>query len=655
MSFVAHRRIPPVGGRPVVGVLIAALLTAPLVALVSFGTATSPATTLAALVAIAVVVVLLLRIEAALLVLVAAGALEEAFQISSNPQITITKIAGAICFASFARYALTSRRKLVLDASHGVVIGILLLALASTPQAFDTSAAVTTATRYASFVALYVVVSQFVDAHRLHRQIAWVLTLASAAAAVIGLRSYFAGDSVVATLPYANPSDFAFILATTLPLAFWLLGSTRRLRVPLAVVIALIGVATTLSLSRGTMVGLAAGLAWLVIVDRRHVRVVLAGGLLSLLVAFLVIRSDPSRFETALLYKKKVADYNVTTRYEAWWAAADLAVEKPLLGVGPGNFRFYFNEKSGRPAGTHNLYVAHNAYLDMAAELGVGGMLLFLAYLGMIMHRLGVAARRGLGLPGYARALRISLVVAIVSAFFLSEQYYPPFWLIGGLATAIYVEGARRKRPVPELPVVERRSVAAATEYDPAVLERLDEREGRIKAHFRAIRLQQERLRERATKIAELEEQVLRRQLALADAERLHDEAKVRTEGRTRALKRQEAEIARRLNEVSEAAIAARERELERFAGASPASAPSDQEQPVAPARPAADGWAAKEWNIFWLEREVAKHAGAHPELAEEWRAYLVPLGSYADMDGWLPDIFDPLVREIFGELTEDS
>lgn len=446
MSYVPQERPSPFSGRPVLGAVAAALLAVPLLAVIMLATAASPAETLIALVALATVVFLLLRVEAALLVLVAAGALEEAFQISSNPQLTMTKVAGAICFASFARYALTSRRPLLLDRSHAVVVGILLVALASTVQAFDTSVAVTTTTRYASFVALYLVVSQFVGAHALQRRIAWVLTLASAAAAVIALRSYFAGETVVATLPYANPSDFAFILATTVPLSFWLLGASPRWRLPLLGVIGLISAATVLSLSRGTIVGLAAGMAWMVFVDRRHVRLVLGGGVLALLVAVLVIRSDPSRFETALLYKEKVADYNVTTRYDAWSAAAELAVDKPLLGVGPGNFRFYYNELTDRPAGTHNLYVAHNAYLDVAAELGILALILFLLYLAMIMSRLTVAARRGYGPPGYALALRVSLVIALVSSLFVSEQYYPPFWLLGGLATAVWAEGGRARR-----------------------------------------------------------------------------------------------------------------------------------------------------------------------------------------------------------------
>lgn len=443
---LAPERPTPFSERPLLATLAAVVLALPLVGLVVLSTTASPVETLVALLALVTVVTLLLRVEAALLLLVAAGALEEAFQLSANPQLTMTKVAGAICFASFARYALTSRRPLLLDRSHAVVVGILLVALASTVQAFDTSTALTTTTRYASFVALYVVVSQFVGAHVLQRRVAWVLTLASGAAAAIALESYFSGDTVVATLPYANPSDFAFILATTVPLTFWLLGASPRWRLPLLGVVALIAAAIVLSLSRGTIVGLAAGLAWMVLVDRRHVRLVLGGGLLALLVAVLVIRSDPSRFETALLYKQKVADYNVTTRYDAWTAAAELAVEKPLLGVGPGNFRFYYNELTDRPAGTHNLFVAHNAYLDVAAELGLVAMVLFVLYLILIMGRLTVAARRGDGPPGYARALRVSLVIAIVAAAFVSEQYYPPFWLLGGLATAVWAEGGRARR-----------------------------------------------------------------------------------------------------------------------------------------------------------------------------------------------------------------
>jgi hypothetical protein len=89
----------------------------------------------------------------------------------------------------------------------------------------------------------------------------------------------------------------------------------------------------------------------------------------------------------------------------------------------------------------------HDAYLDIAAELGPTAMVLFLVYLGLTFARLTEARRIGLGPPGFAAALRVSLVVASVSALTLSEQYFAPFWLIGGLAAAMWQEARLAERP----------------------------------------------------------------------------------------------------------------------------------------------------------------------------------------------------------------
>ncbi len=99
---------------------------------------------------------------------------------------------------------------------------------------------------------------------------------------------------------------------------------------------------------------------------------------------------------------------------------------------------------SGDPAGTPSLAVAHDAYLDVAAELGIPAALLFLTYLGVSFRRLTAANRNGIGLPGFAQALRVSLVIAMVSSAFLSEQYYLPFWLIGALGTGLWAQDRRR-------------------------------------------------------------------------------------------------------------------------------------------------------------------------------------------------------------------
>jgi hypothetical protein len=71
-------------------------------------------------------------------------------------------------------------------------------------------------------------------------------------------------------------------------------------------------------------------------------------------------------------------------------------------------------------------------------------MFLLGAYLVLAFVRLTTSLERGYGDPGFVRALRISLTIAIVSAMFLSEQYFLPFWLLGGLAAAIWMDGQRQ-------------------------------------------------------------------------------------------------------------------------------------------------------------------------------------------------------------------
>jgi putative inorganic carbon (hco3(-)) transporter len=389
----------------------------------------------------AAVLLFLLRTDLALLLVVATAPLEGAF--SSGPAgISITKLTGGLCFASFA-LALVRGRRIVFERGQALVLGILALALVSTLQAHETSPALTTTTRYASFAIVYVIFTQFGHDRVLQWRIAWTLAIASSVAAALGLHEYLSGKQELANLPYVNQNDFAFMLATSLPLMFFLLGGPKLLRPLVLAAIGLVSAATLLSLSRGALVGIAAGFLLFVITDRRRVRVTLAAGVVAAIGTILVIQSNPQRFHEALQLKSQVAQQNVSTRFGAWSAASRLVADHPLLGVGPGNFQFYYNKLTGEPVGSFILTVAHNALLDVGAELGVVAMCLLALYLLLAFVRLTSSLQEGYGDPSFVRALRISLTIAIVSAMFLSEQYFLPFWLLGGLAAAIWTDGKR--------------------------------------------------------------------------------------------------------------------------------------------------------------------------------------------------------------------
>jgi hypothetical protein len=61
---------------------------------------------------------------------------------------------------------------------------------------------------------------------------------------------------------------------------------------------------------------------------------------------------------------------------------------------------------------------------------------------------------------------------------------------------------------------------------------------------------------------------------------------------------------------------------------------------------------AAREWNLWDLERQAREHAG-DAARDEEWTALFVHLRQFASTEGLLPKEFDGLVRESFAELIQ--
>src|SRR5207245_1804575 len=102
------------------------------------------------------------------------------------------------------------------------------------------------------------------------------------------------------------------------------------------------------------------------------------------------------------------------------------------------------------------------------------------------------------------------------------EQYFPQFWLFGGLATAMWAE--RRLRDDSDVAPVSAPAVATRTPtYDPGVSDRrTEERERRVRVQFEAIRAQQERLRRLSENVRAREERLEREREELQRAQREH-------------------------------------------------------------------------------------------------------------------------------------
>lgn len=451
---LSSRRLPR--GLPLIS---AAVLTA-----VGIGAlaADAPRQVVLALVGLGAVITCLLRPDYALYLLVAMTPLESALQISSNETVSATKLAGALSFVSFALYILVGRRRIHLDRTHVVALLLLGVAMVSTLQAQSISAGLAATVRLASFVVLYVVVTHLAAVRDVLLGIVWSFALSSALAGALGAYNFLSSQTHLARLKYGDPNDFAFVLAAALPFAMWLLVEMtgwRRLIAGLA--IAMLAAGIVLSLSRGAVLAVAVGVIWHALSERRHRRLLIVALTLSAMSALLFVQSNPQRVAAGLNAKEYVAQDNVESRLVAWNGAIQLAAEHPLLGIGPGNYGLYYYDISGNPIGTFALAVSHNAYLDVASELGFIGLVLFLAFIVLSFARLSTAKVRGLGPPGLASLARTSLVIVLICFITMSEQYFAPLWLLGALGTALH--GVRPGREPLQRQSVHRGSQSASS------------------------------------------------------------------------------------------------------------------------------------------------------------------------------------------------
>jgi O-antigen ligase len=379
------------------------------------------------------------RTDLALLGLIAVQPLEQAFRPNA---ISPTKVAGAICLVTLVLDLVATGRALRFDGAHAILFVLLAIGCASTLTADSPSDAVATTIRYAGFVSLFVIATQFVDDPTLIPRLLWVLSLSGAVAAVLAISNMLGGRSLLAEPTYGDANDLAYLLATTLPLTAWLIHRSRRLR-PLAVACFLtMAMGLVLTLSRGAFVGLAVGIAFLAWTEPRTRKTVALSIIVVAAVAAGLATMYRATWLTAVNAKERVAAENVESRVELWHAASIITVEHPLLGIGPGNFSSEAGETLDRPEGAPT-FVAHDAYLEVAAEFGIGGLIAFMAFLVMQWSRLGRAVSRP-DVHRLASAVRVSFVIALVGALTLSEQFFAPIWITASLATLLEAPSEER-------------------------------------------------------------------------------------------------------------------------------------------------------------------------------------------------------------------
>ena len=153
-------------------------------------------------------------------------------------------------------------------------------------------------------------------------------------------------------------------------------------------------------------------------------------------------------------------------RIELWTIATREFLDNPVLGVGPGNFRWRIadyqtneqQQKFGRSLAASA--VVHSTYFEILSELGAVGVGSFIAMIFFLFRDLrrieGACTAILKRTPknsrehdlewarAYALSLQGALIGFLVSSAFLSTSYVSNIWFLGGAAAALHFVAADR-------------------------------------------------------------------------------------------------------------------------------------------------------------------------------------------------------------------
>jgi O-antigen ligase len=251
----------------------------------------------------------------------------------------------------------------------------------------------------------------------------------------------------------------AAILVLLVPLAFVFASQARdtRSRALWTGSGLLLVVMVFLTSSRGGFLGLLA--AGMVYVYRRRGLQAALMVLLALLASVVLLPTDVGTRALASIFQDSAsmpAGLETSNRAHValFWAAVRMIVDNPLIGVGPLNFKSLSTSYTGLDIAN----IAHNTFLEIAAEFGLPALAVFLLLLGAAFGTLAAASRLGASprtraLAGWGEGLRAGLIGFLVSGCFISAQYEKVLWLTVFLTIPLGV-------------LVQRAAHAAASETD---------------------------------------------------------------------------------------------------------------------------------------------------------------------------------------------
>jgi len=288
---------------------------------------------------------------------------------------------------------------------------------------------------FAPVVFFYVLVRTAVDTPQRVRRFVAVFVLLNLLLAINGIVEYRTGlglgdvrpvgleNRIRGTGIFNDPNDLGMTLVMSVPLAAWAVFDRTQpfwRRALAMLILAPILAAIVYTNSRGAVLGMC---AVAMVFALRQFKVIPALAFGAAAVSALIVLG-PARAQAI-----DSQENSAQSRIEAWGQGLMMLRSKPVFGVGYSRFTEYHRK------------VAHNSFVQTAAELGLLGAVVLVAMLDT-MFRIFARARKAVELspglpPAYVNGLIASAVGMLVCAFFLSRQYVVVPYVLLALAGSL--------------------------------------------------------------------------------------------------------------------------------------------------------------------------------------------------------------------------
>jgi putative inorganic carbon (hco3(-)) transporter len=319
----------------------------------------------------------------------------------------------------------------------GKSIVVLLLVFAgwtalSATQAVDKEVAYATLEPMMKFVMPFLIGITLIDSEQRSRSMMWMIVLAMAYVSFEMNLEYVRGFNIAGEgFGGMDNNCFGVALVTTIGPALALgLGAKNWWERGLAGVSALLILHTTLlTFSRGAMIGLlAVGTTAFILMPKKpkHVAVLV---IVTLIAIRLTGPQLMARYATVAADSEE-RDGSAESRLDLWRDCLKLMVEKPIFGVGPGNFPVVA-ESLGYTRGKQ----AHSVWMQQAAETGAPGVFALLGFFGIAVVKLWPLARQRLTLETRSTTAVASGLIMSIVGFAVAGQFVS----LGGLEIPYYM------------------------------------------------------------------------------------------------------------------------------------------------------------------------------------------------------------------------